>query len=89
MQSPKFRSRWWYLLPVFMGVVGGLIAWYALKNDDKKLAKNCLVVGSVLTTLKIGLLALSLFSDDLNLLSELRPISNSDDIGFQFQFESP
>ncbi len=38
-QTPKIRSKWWYLLPIFLGVIGGVIAWVALKSNDRKLAK--------------------------------------------------
>ena len=43
------RSLWWYLLPIFFGVVGGIIAYFVLKENDPKLAKNCLILGLILT----------------------------------------
>ena len=45
------RSRWWYLLPLFLGIIGGIMAYVALRKDDKKIAKNCLWIGIILTIL--------------------------------------
>lgn len=46
--TSKRRSRWWFLLPIFFSVIGGLIAYFVLKEDDPKLAKNCLILGLVM-----------------------------------------
>ena len=43
------KSRWWYLLPIFMSIIGGVIAYFVLKEDDPKLAKNCLILGIIIT----------------------------------------
>ena len=45
------KSRWWYLLPIFFGIIGGIIAYLVLKDDDKTLAKNCLYLGIILTVI--------------------------------------
>ena len=52
------KSRWWYLLPIFFGIIGGIIAYLILKDDDRELAKNCLYLGIVLTVIgfAIGLI---------------------------------
>ena len=42
------RSRGWYLLPIFFSIIGGVIAYLVLKDDDKPLAKNCLIIGFVM-----------------------------------------
>ena len=49
------RSRWWYLLPIFFNIIGGVIAYFILRDDDPKKAKNCLWLGIVLIAIKIGL----------------------------------
>jgi len=49
------RSRAWYLLPIFLGVVGGVIAYFVLRQDDTHLAKNCLYLGIALTAIHIAL----------------------------------
>lgn len=45
------KSRWWYLLPIFLNVIGGIIAYLVLKDDDRALAKNCLYLGIILTVI--------------------------------------
>ena len=47
------RSRWWFLLPILFDIVGGVIAYFILKEDDKQLAKNCLWLGIILTSIGI------------------------------------
>lgn len=42
------KSRWWYLLPIFFSIIGGIIAYFVLRHDDPRLAKNCLVVGGIM-----------------------------------------
>ena len=44
-------SKLWYLVPIFLGIIGGLIAFLILKKDNPKLAKRCLIVGILLTIL--------------------------------------
>lgn len=89
MQPIKYRSKWWYLLPIFIGIVGGLITWFALKNDDRKLAKNCLILGILLDSIEIMFLVSLLISNDLSLITNLGPLMESNDLGFQFQIETP
>ena len=48
------RSRWWFLLPVMFQLLGGIIAYFALRQDDPPKAKNCLLLGAILTTLGIA-----------------------------------
>ena len=42
------RSGLWYLLSIFLGVIGGIIAWFVVKDDDPKKASNCFWLGVVL-----------------------------------------
>lgn len=42
------RSNWWYLLPILFSIFGGLISYFAIRHDDPKKAKNCLIVGIIL-----------------------------------------
>lgn len=44
----KKKSKLWYALPVFFSIIGGVIAYYVLKNDDPSKAKNCLWLGIIL-----------------------------------------
>jgi len=44
----KQRSKAWFLLPIFFGVIGGIIAYFILRKSDPQKAKNCLYLGLVL-----------------------------------------
>jgi hypothetical protein len=89
-QTPKIRSRYWYLLPIFLGVIGGVVSWAALKSNDRKLAKNCLVLGVILVVFEIIILVgLLLPSDNLNLVTEFKTIPDTSDFDFQFKINTP
>ena len=53
MDHVKSRSQLWYLLPVFVGLIGGIIAYLILRRDDSKKAKKCLYLGIVLAIVGI------------------------------------
>ena len=40
----KPRSRWWYLWSVFGN---GIIIYFALRYDDERVAKRCLIIAFV------------------------------------------
>jgi len=89
-QTPKIKSNWWYLLPIFLGVIGGIIAWVALKSHDGKLAKNSLILGVILNV--IGMIIFTgivISSDNFNLVTEFDNISESKDFEFQFKINTP
>lgn len=69
----RHRSWLWFLLPIFVHVIGGIIAYYALKPDEPRMAKDCLYIGTVLTGLNLGgfliLLAIG-FSFERSLMSD-------------------
>jgi len=62
-------SRVWYLLPILFGLIGGflgilggvagvfggVIAYFLIKDKDKKFAESCLIVGILATILGIFL----------------------------------
>ncbi len=73
MQPDRPRSNWWFLLPIFLGLIGGIIAYFVLRHDDSRKAKNCLYLGIALAVVGIG----------LNLL--LMP--GLDDIGVEYGFD--
>jgi uncharacterized membrane protein YeaQ/YmgE (transglycosylase-associated protein family) len=54
MNPEKTRSNLWFLLPIFIGLIGGIIAFFVLRQDDPKKAKNCLYLGIILAI--IGLM---------------------------------
>ena len=43
----KTRSNAWFLLPIFFGMIGGIIAFFILRRDDPRKARNCLYIGIV------------------------------------------
>ena len=53
MHPEKQRSNWWYLLPIFLGIIGAIIAYFALRNDDRKKAKKCIYIGLILWAILI------------------------------------
>ena len=61
MYSEKIRSRWWYLVPIFFGLIGAIIAYFAIRRDDPQKAKKCLWVGIILTVINV-IVNISLFS---------------------------
>ena len=61
MYPERIRSRWWYLAPIFIGLIGGIIAYFAIRRDDPQKAKKCLWVGIILTAINV-IVNISLFS---------------------------
>ena len=43
----------WYLLPILVGLIGGVVAYWILRHDDPKKAKKCLYVGIALAIIGI------------------------------------
>jgi len=48
----KKRPYLWYLLPLFLGIIGGVIAYFILKNEPKE-RKICLLIGGIHTVIVI------------------------------------
>lgn len=46
-------SNWWYLVPIFFAVIGGIIGYFAIKGRDKEKAKNLLILGIFITIFQI------------------------------------
>ena len=53
MYPERPRSNFWFLLPIFFGLIGGIIAYFVLRQDDPKKAKNCLYLGIILAIIGI------------------------------------
>lgn len=49
------RSNFWFLLPILFNVIGGVIAYFIIKEDDPRKAKNCLWLGIILTALSFAI----------------------------------
>ena len=50
---PKSRSSTWYLLPIFVGMIGGIIGYLIIRKDDPRKAKNCIYIGIVMMVIGI------------------------------------
>ena len=64
MNFEKKKSNFWFLLPILLGLIGGIIAFFVLRKDDPRKAKNCLYLGIVLFGVGI-IINLALFGTDL------------------------
>ena len=53
MYPENKRSNCWYIVPIFLGIIGGIIAYFALRNDDRQKAKKCMYIGLVLFAIGI------------------------------------
>jgi len=42
------HTRAWYVVPLLLGIVGGIIGYIVIKDDDKKMATNLLITGTVM-----------------------------------------
>lgn len=51
----KRRSSWWFLLPILFSVIGGIIAYFIIREDDPKKARDCLLLGAILTGIGIAI----------------------------------
>ena len=49
------RSNLWFFLPIFLNVIGGVIAYFIIKDDDPRKAKNCLWLGIILTAISFAI----------------------------------
>jgi hypothetical protein len=47
----KRASAAWYLLPIFLGFIGGLIMFFVLKDEDRGRAKGGLKLGIILSVI--------------------------------------
>tara|TARA_Y100001934_G_C12026683_1_gene619378 strand:+ start:50 stop:706 length:657 start_codon:yes stop_codon:yes gene_type:complete len=48
----------WWLLPIFLTFLGGLISWLALKDRDPRMAKNTLILGIILSFVPLMILGI-------------------------------
>jgi len=47
----KSHSGAWYLLPIFLGFIGGLIMWLVLRDDNKSMAQKGMIVGIIISVI--------------------------------------
>lgn len=68
----KRRSAWWFLLPILFNVIGGVIAYFVIKEDDMKRAKDCLLLGIILTAIGLALFFIPLVIG-ISLMPDMNP----------------
>lgn len=52
----KRRSSFWFLLPIIFNIVGGVIAFFIIREDDPRKARNCLYLGIILCIIPVLLI---------------------------------
>ena len=55
MYPERTRSNLWYILPIFLGLIGGIISYLVIRKDDPRKAKNCLYLGIIMAVIGIFL----------------------------------
>jgi len=53
--SPR-PDKLWYLAPIFFSVVGGIVAYAVVRDNDKSMAETCLVLGFLVLLVQLFLL---------------------------------
>lgn len=53
-EQNKQRSKAWYLLPIFFGILGGIIGFFVMRHDSPKMARNSLIIG--VANLMVGII---------------------------------
>ena len=61
--SSKKSSHLWYLLPIFLSVFGGLVAYMFLRRADSAKAKKTLLLGSATFTMFLIFIAIGVMYD--------------------------
>jgi len=47
-KTTKKPSRLWYLLPIFLNIIGGVIGYFIIRNRDRKFAERLLIIGIIM-----------------------------------------
>jgi hypothetical protein len=53
--TQKGPSKFWYLLPIFLEVIGGIIMYFAIRRRDPKMAKKGLLLGVLLLVAQVAI----------------------------------
>ena len=50
----KEKTSWaWWLLPIFFGIIGGVVGWSAIKNSNKGKARGLMILGAVISAITL------------------------------------
>jgi hypothetical protein len=55
LQRSEPAPNWPWILPIFWGIVGGIIAWAIVKEKDADKGRNMIILGGVVTALSLCL----------------------------------
>jgi len=66
----KKPTSLWYLVPLLLGLIGGVLGYIAVKDEDKEMAETLLVIGIVMSFIDI-LVIWAIYSYYLSMLSRL------------------
>jgi uncharacterized membrane protein YvbJ len=47
-QPVERPTRAWFLVPFFFNILGGVVGYFAVKNDDKRMANELLTFGVIM-----------------------------------------
>ena len=64
----RHASGAWYLVPIFLGIIGGVIMWLALRKEDPRKAKRGLIVAVI-----VYVIALAIFLAIAGFIASLAP----------------
>ena len=56
----EYPSGWWYLVPILLGFVGGIISYVAIHDDDEDMAKSCFWTGIVASAAHLLIISITL-----------------------------
>jgi len=54
-QPTKRTSKAWYLVPIFFGIIGGLVMFLVLRDENKIMAKKGLILGIIMSVVGIAI----------------------------------
>lgn len=46
-KEPQWVSPCWYLAPILGGLIGGIVAFFALRYRDRHAARYCILIGII------------------------------------------
>ena len=59
----KNPSKAWHLLPIFIGILGGLAMYFIVRDENKQMAKNGLILSVILTI--VGIIFVVIMNDNV------------------------
>lgn len=57
----KSPSKAWYLLPILLGIIGGLIMFFILRSEGPGMARNGLLLGILVFMVSIVISAATIY----------------------------